>query len=406
MKIRAITVFADVGPPLDEEQVAQLAEFARAAREGYESDGFVVQSVRLATRVFPRLHLSGWADKPVEFVVLLEQVCRRHGFEYISIGPARRDAWPSLPELLGATDSVFTSINITYHTTGAITIDGDGIWGAARVIKGASIAEEDGFANLRFAALANVNPGTPFFPAGYYGGGPPTFAIATEAADLALVACTGARDAEVVRWRLVAAIEKHARQLVTRAAALAGDYDIQFGGVDFSLAPYPTPETSIGAALESLVGQPLGSPGTLAAAAVLTDSIDRAQFPHCGFCGLLLPLLEDTVLANRAAEGRLQIDQLLQWSAVCGTGLDTVPISGNVSEAALAALLYDVAALAIRAKKPLSARLMPLPGKVAGDLTQFDFAYFTDSRVLPLGDGQTEGLLTRSSELRLMPRTG
>jgi uncharacterized protein (UPF0210 family) len=311
-----------------------------------------------------------------------------------------------LPELLGVTKSVFTSINITYHTTGAITIDGDAIWGAARVIKSASVAEADGFANLRFAALANVDPGTPFFPTSYYSGGPPTFAIATEAADLALTACTDARDAEVVRWRLVAAIEKHARQLVTRAAALAGDHDIHFGGIDFSLSPYPTPETSIGAALESLVGQPLGSPGTLAAAAVLTDAIDRAQFPHCGFCGLMLPLLEDTVLANRASEGRLQIDQLLQWSAVCGTGLDTVPIPGNVGEEALAALLYDVAALAIRAKKPLSARLMPLPGKVAGDLVQFDFAYFTDSRVLPLGEGQMEGLLTRSSGLRLMPRTG
>jgi uncharacterized protein (UPF0210 family) len=144
--------------------------------------------------------------------------------------------------------------------------------------------------------------------------------------------------------------------------------------------------------------------GTLAAAAVLTDAIDRAQFPRCGYCGLMLPVLEDSVLASRAAEGRLRIGELLQWSAVCGTGLDTVPLAGDVSEEALSALLFDVAALAIRSKKPLSARLMPVPGKATGDPVRFDFEYFADSRVLSLDGEEKLGLLTRSAELRLTPR--
>jgi uncharacterized protein (UPF0210 family) len=75
-----------------------------------------------------------------------------------------------------------------------------------------------------------------------------------------------------------------------------------------------------------------------------------------------------------------------------------------VSKEALAGLLFDVAALAVRAKKPLSARLMPLPGKAAGDPVHFDFAYFTDSRVLALGGSEKQGLLTHSAELRLTPR--
>lgn len=403
MKVRAITVFADLGPPLDEAQIARLGDFARAAREAYENDGFVVQTTRLATRAFPRLHLSHWADKPVEFAVALERLCVQHGFDYISLGPAGRDVWPRLPELLAGARSVFATTLITCPATG--TIDGDAIWGAARVIRGATTAEADGFANLRFAALANVAPGTPFFPAAYYGGGPPAFAIATEAADLALTAFAGARDAQVARWRLTAAIEKQAKKLARCAERLSEDHDIYFGGIDFSLAPFPSPEVSIGAALESLSGQPLGSVGTLAAAAVVTEAIDRAQFPRCGFCGLMLPLLEDTVLANRASERRLRIGELLQWSAVCGTGLDTVPLPGNVSEEVLAALLFDVAVLAVRSKKPLSARLMPLPGKVAGDLVSFDFAYFTDSRVLALDGRQIQGLLTRTTELHLTPRT-
>jgi uncharacterized protein (UPF0210 family) len=403
MKIRAITVFADVGPPLDEAQLARLGEFVRAASQLYVDGGFDVQTTRLAARVFPRLHLADWADRPVEFVVALEQMCRQHGFDYLSVGPAERDVWDRLPDLLAATESVFATININSRATD--TIDGDAVRAAARVIRQAAAVEAEGFANLRFAALANVTPGTPFFPAAYYGGGPPSFAIATEAADLALAVCTDARDAEVARWRLVAAIEKQAKRLAKRASRLAQEHDMHFGGIDFSLAPFPSPETSIGAAIESLSGHPLGSTGSLAAAAVLTDAIDRAQFPRCGFCGLMLPLLEDTVLARRAAEGRLRIGDLLQWSALCGTGLDTVPLPGDASEESLAALLFDVAALATRLKKPLSARLMPMPGKVAGDEVKFDFAYFTDSRVLSLDEEMTAGLLTRTAELRLRPRS-
>jgi uncharacterized protein (UPF0210 family) len=403
MKIRAITVFADVGPPLDEAQIAQLGAFARAARQLYRGNGFDVQTTRLAARVFPRLHHSDWAEKPVEFAAALEHSCQQHSFEYLSMGPAGREVWERLPDLLAATNSAFVTIDISSRATG--TIDGEAIRGAARVIRRAAGVEADGFANLRFAALANVEPGTPFFPAAYYGGGPPSFAIATQAADLALAVCTDAHDAEMARWRLVAAIEKQAKRLTNLALKLAQYHDIHFGGIDFSLAPFPSTETSIGAALESLSGHPLGSAGSLAAAAVLTDAIDRAQFPRCGFCGLMLPVLEDTVLASRAAEGRLQIGELLQWSALCGTGLDTVPLPGDASDEALAALLFDVAALATRLNKPLAARLMPVPGKVAGDEVNFDFAYFTHSRVLSLDGGAVSGPLNRTTELRLRPRS-
>jgi uncharacterized protein (UPF0210 family) len=118
----------------------------------------------------------------------------------------------------------------------------------------------------------------------------------------------------------------------------------------------------------------------------------------------MLPVLEDSVLAERATQGLLRISDLLQWSAVCGTGLDTVPLPGDVSEMLLAALLFDVAALAVRAKKPLSARLMPIPGRAAGDPVTFDFAYFADSCVLPLDGEPRPGLLNDTAELRLTAR--
>jgi uncharacterized protein (UPF0210 family) len=223
MKIRAITLFADLGPPLDATQIEKLGEFARAARLAYESDGFAVQTTRLATHVFPRLNVSDWADRPVAYAVALEEVCQRHGFDYISLGPAEREAWAVLPDLIAATKTVFVTVNTTYRASG--TIRGDAIQAAAHVIQRVMTAEPGGFANLRFAALANVEPGIPFFPSAFYGGGPPSFAIATEAADLAVDVCRDARDAEVARWRLVAAIEKQGKQLERRARILAQEHD-------------------------------------------------------------------------------------------------------------------------------------------------------------------------------------
>jgi len=98
----------------------------------------------------------------------------------------------------------------------------------------------------------------------------------------------------------------------------------------------------------------------------------------------------------------LNIGELLQWSAVCGTGLDTVPLPGDVSEGTLARLLFDVAALSVRLHKPLTARLMPLPGKVAGDPVHFDFAYFADGGVLSVDGAAGEGRMEHTAALHLL----
>jgi hypothetical protein len=401
MKIRAITVLADVAPPLDADALRRCGSFAASARRAYEEAGFVVQTTRLALGGFPSRMPSPWADDPAARAAELETACQEQGFEYVSLGPFGPALLPLVPEILRRTTSTFATAHIVDPATGHI--DGRAVAGAAEVMRRAAQLEA-GFGNLRFAALANVPPGGPFFPAAYHAGGAPAFAVATQAADLAVDACRGAPDAEGARVALVAAVEAEARRLVAVGEDLAERHGVRFGGLDFSLAPFPTLACSIGAALEMLTGRPLGAVGTLTAAATLTDALDGADFPHVGFCGLMLPVLEDEVLARRAAEGRLRVSDLLHWSAVCGTGLDTVPLPGDVSADALAGLLFDVAALAVRLDKPLTARLMPLPGKVAGDPVHFDFAYFADGGVLPLGGEDGAGLLGRTSALALHRR--
>lgn len=401
MKIRSITLFVDLTLPLQTAYLAEWGAFARAAQRAFEDAGFAVQTTRLAVRLFATPLPSIVARRPAEWAAALETACQAHGFAFVALGPAGPQWTPHLPEILAATQSVFTTAHIVDPARGSI--DGRAIHAAAQVIQAAA-AIENGFGNLRFAALANVRPGTPFFPAAYHDGGAPSFALATEAADLAVTACHDAADAATVHAQLEAAITAEAARMTAAATALAHTHGWRFGGIDFSLAPFPGTETSIGAALEALSGQALGAAGTLAAAATLTSAIEQAQFPHAGFCGLMLPVLEDSVLAQRAAEGRYSVGDLLQWSAVCGTGLDTVPLPGAASADALARLLFDVAALSVRLHKPLTARLMPLPNKVAGDPVHFDFAYFADGGVLALTGGEAAGRLTQTRDLPLRVR--
>ena len=111
----------------------------------------------------------------------------------------------------------------------------------------------------------------------------------------------------------------------------------------------------------------------------------------------MLPVLEDAVLAQRSMEGMFTVNDLLLWSAVCGTGLDTVPLPGDVSEEELAAILLDVTALAVRLDKPLTARLMPVPGLSEGDITRFEFEYFANGRVLGVKEWGAEGILAQET---------
>jgi uncharacterized protein (UPF0210 family) len=147
-----------------------------------------------------------------------------------------------------------------------------------------------------------------------------------------------------------------------------------------------------------------GLHGSLAVAAILTEIIECARFPRAGFSGLFLPVLEDSTLASRAAEGSLTVKDLLLYSAVCGAGLDTLPLPGDTTADQIAALLLDLAALALRLNKPLTARLMPIPGKRAGDPTNFDFDYFAGSRVMALEAQALKAPLSETSRINLASR--
>ena len=103
-----------------------------------------------------------------------------------------------------------------------------------------------------------------------------------------------------------------------------------------------------------------------------------------GFSGLMVPVMEDKHLAERWAESAYNIDSLLAYSSVCGTGLDTIPLPGDVTLDQMNRIFSDVASLAVKWNKPLSARLQPIPGKKAGDRTDFDDPFLFNTTIHPL----------------------
>ena len=385
MKIRSITYFCNPKYPLDEKVLRKAGQFLSEAKSAYETAGYEVQTTRLATVPFPQLLGEKNVGGLPKLAQELADVTQQAGIAYASLGAALPEiprSYEAIPEAIAASQNIFFGGVMADKTRG---ISLSAIRACADVIVKCAAIEPDGFANLQFAALANVNAGAPFFPAAYHDSDEPAFAIATESADLAVPAFENAKTLDDGRNALISEVTKHGQAISNIAKSLISNCQSpRFLGIDFSLAPFPDNAHSLGHAVEQMGVPKIGLHGSLAAAAILTEAIDRADFPHTGFSGFMQPILEDSILAKRAAEGMLTIKDALLYSTVCGTGLDTIPLPGDTTAEQITPLFLDLCALAMRLDKPLTARLMPIPGKKAGDETNFDFAFFSQSRIMKL----------------------
>ncbi|MEW6034967.1 MAG: DUF711 family protein [Chloroflexota bacterium] len=387
VKVRAITVGTNLGLPFDDAAFSAAAEFCRRAREVVERRGVEVQTLRVAAGKLNPL-FGREKSGVVELARSLDLACAEEEIDFCCIGcldaTARRAPAAFAAELSQAvseTERVFVSVLAASKGRG---VRGQTALECARTVLRIARATADGFNARRFAVGASVPPNGPFFPTSYHGGGPPAFSLALEAADLVERACADGAGVETACESLVAALEECCLPLEEVARDLEARHGIRYAGIDLSPSPFPAPELSIAGAVESLGGGTFGSSGTLSVIRAIAAALKRVRVKRCGFSGVMLPVLEDSVLLSRVADGKVTLDQLLLFSAVCGTGLDTVPLPGDVSEEHLAAVILDVCGLSLALDKALTARLMPVPGKKAGDWTEFRFPYFGNTRAMAL----------------------
>ncbi|MFQ5347852.1 MAG: DUF711 family protein [Rhodothalassiaceae bacterium] len=381
-RIRTITLGLPFRGLDDAAALDRAATFLHEARRRFEDAGHAVQTLRVAMPPLPALIGERGHARAIPALAKLEAAASERGV-LLGLGPlAVSDATGTdiaafACDLAVATGTLCFSLPVADKRQGASPAR---VAAAGAIIARIARATPGGAGNFRFAATACCGPGIPFFPAAWHEGAA-AFALGIEGPPLLAAAIADVDHADVP-GRIASALEAALAPVAEIAGSLAAARGIAFCGIDSS--PAPLLDASIGVVIERLSGTPFGSAGTLAACAAITGGLQRLSLATCGFSGLMLPLLEDPVLARRAAEGRFGVNELLLYSSVCGTGLDTVPLAGDTPPAAIAALIGDLAALALRYDKPLAARLLPVPGKAAGERVAFDIPFLTDSVALAI----------------------
>jgi len=379
MKVRTITAGIILDLDRIDRQMEATASFLLDAKERFVTHGIEVQTLRVATQRWETYPLESMPLGVPEFISELEGIVKKEGLDFLSVGPAATPAGIKMvPSIIESTTSTCCS---------ALVADGTGIKAtnidqAADTVREVSKIASSGMKGFMFAAIANCAPDTPFFPASYHVDNTPSFSLGLESGSLVYQASERTRSLKDFSKLLGHLYSEKLTEVEKIATSLSED--LRFAGTDLSYAPGLDEGSSIALSVDRLIGATFGSQGTLSACSAITSSLDSVKVKRCGYSGLMLPVLEDVGLAEGAEIGSFDVQKLLLYSSVCGTGLDAVPIPGDTPVSKISATIRDVAYLSRKLKKPLSARLLPIPEKNAGDRTELGSPFLVDCSILSL----------------------
>lgn len=390
LKVRAVTRFIVLSPDTST-WTARLSESCKHSMDlaaTYTKLGYETQTLRIVTNPFGEYLDCSSIDTALSGLATLSAAARDAASAGIrirlAIGAAQTKAELMLvPQMIreyGDLCNICLNVGTDQHGV----VDAELCDLAAATMLELSRCTERGEGNFNFTVNFACPPHIPYFPAGYNtADSGECFAIGLEHPDLLHAVLAPMRLAEVpvagrsAAWATASvalrdAMEAHTQVLVAAAQALSAETGVRFAGLDSSAAPSKE-VTSMCTIFEDLGVPHFGASGTVEAAAFLTRLFKSVRgVDLVGFSGLMLTCLEDEGMAAAAAAGHYDIRALLQYSCVCGIGLDCVPIPGDTAQEKIAALMRDTATLAFRYSKPLTVRLFPCPGLAAGEMTQFE----------------------------------
>lgn len=302
----------------------------------------------------------------------------------------------SIPEALSTTQKVCSSINAG-STRHGLNMDAVAMLG--RTVKETAEAgrANNGFSAAKFVIFSNQPGDNPFMAGAIHGLGEAEAVINVGVSGPGVIAralerTIATEGAENLGLDDLAEEIKQATFRVTRCGELVGRQvaealDLPFGVVDLSLAPTPSVGDSVGEILNILGVDDVGAPGSTAIVAMLNDAVKKggsfASQSVGGLSGAFIPVMEDSVLADAAERECLTLEKLEAMTCVCSVGLDMVPIPGDTSPETIAAIMADELMIGVINSKTTAARLIPVPGKTAGEFVSFG-GLFGESVILPV----------------------
>lgn len=303
----------------------------------------------------------------------------------------------AIPEALAQTERVCASVNVAATKAG---INMDAVLMMGHVIKrtASATAHADGIGCAKLCVFANIPQDIPFMAGAYLGVGEPECVInvgvsgpgvvrkAIDRARRANPALDLGRLAEVIKrtaFKVTSVGELIGREVARRL-------EVPFGVVDLSLAPTPNVGDSVGEIFQSLGLGSIGVPGSTAVLAMLNDAVKKggafASSYVGGLSGAFIPVSEDLNISEAARKGHLSLEKLEAMTSVCSVGLDMVALPGDTSAETLAAIIADEMAIGVINRKTTAARLIPVPGKKAGDKAFFG-GLLGEATIIPVPNG-------------------
>lgn len=311
----------------------------------------------------------------------------------------------SLPEALSATERVCASINLASSKAGinmdAVRLMGETIKDAAEIS-----SDRDGLACAKLCVFANIPQDVPFMAGAYLGVGEADAVINMGVSGPGVVKKAVDRTLEAnpeADLGVISETIKRTAFKVTRAGELIGRevaerLGVKFGIVDLSLAPTPNVGDSVGEIFQSIGLESIGLPGSTAILAMLNDAVKKggafASSYVGGLSGAFIPVSEDLNIADAAEKGYLSLDKLEAMTAVCSVGLDMVPLPGDTPAETISAIIADEMAIGVINKKTTACRLIPVPGKKAGDRVHFG-GLLGESTIMEVKKGNSSGFIRR-----------
>lgn len=284
----------------------------------------------------------------------------------------------TIPEVLAETKRLCSSVNVG-STRSGINMDAVGRMGHIFKRAAALTADADGLGAAKLVAFCNAVEDNPFMAGAFHGVGEADCVVNVGVSGPGVVkhALEQIPDADLTE---AAEMIKRTAFKITRAGQLiareaAKRLHAEFGIVDLSLAPTPARGDSVAQILEELGVGVVGGHGTTAALALLNDAVKKggvmASSRVGGLSGAFIPVSEDIGMIEAAEAGEINLDKLEAMTCVCSVGLDMIAIPGDTPAETISAILADEAAIGMVNNKTTAVRIIPAPGKKAGDKVVF-----------------------------------